>query len=58
VIVDTFTKVKDEASKYGVLINESKTKYLKCTRKQVRGNKLETLRVLNQSNPSSMLVSC
>jgi hypothetical protein len=32
---------KNEASKYGLLINESKTKYMKCTRKQVRENKLE-----------------
>jgi hypothetical protein len=41
VIMDTLTKLKNEASKYGLLINESKTKYMKCTRKQVRGNKLE-----------------
>jgi predicted N-acyltransferase len=31
----------NEASKYGLLINESKTKYMKRTRKQVRENKLE-----------------
>jgi hypothetical protein len=41
VITDTFTELKNEASKCGVLINGSKTKYIKCTRKQVRGNKLE-----------------
>jgi hypothetical protein len=40
-VIDTFTKLKNEASKYGLLINESKTKYMKCTIKQVRGNKLE-----------------
>jgi hypothetical protein len=33
-------KLKSEASKYGLVINESKTKYMKCTRKQVRENKL------------------
>jgi hypothetical protein len=37
-LVDTFTKLKNEVSKYGLLINESKTKY---TRKRVGGNKLE-----------------
>jgi hypothetical protein len=41
VMIDTLTKLKNEASKYGLLINESKTKYTKCTRKQVRKNKLE-----------------
>jgi hypothetical protein len=41
VMIDTLTKLKNEASKYGLLINESKTKYMQCTRKQVRGNKLE-----------------
>jgi hypothetical protein len=41
VVIDTFTKLKNEASKYGLLINENKMKYMKCTTKQVRGNKLE-----------------
>jgi hypothetical protein len=41
VTMDTFTKLKSEASKFGLLINENKTKYLVCTRKQRRGNKLE-----------------
>jgi hypothetical protein len=40
-MIDTLTKLKNEASKYGLLINESKKKYMKHTRKQVRGNKLE-----------------
>jgi hypothetical protein len=40
-MIDTFTKLKNEASKYGLLINESKTKYMKCIRKQVRGIKLK-----------------
>jgi hypothetical protein len=42
VTMDTFTKLKNEASKFGLLINESETKYMMCTRKQRRGNKLET----------------
>jgi hypothetical protein len=41
-MIDMFTKVKNEASKYGLLINKNKMKNMKCTRKQVRGNKLET----------------
>jgi retron-type reverse transcriptase len=43
VMIHTLSKLKNEASKYGLLINESKTKYMKCTgtRKQVRGNELE-----------------
>ena len=39
--MDTFTKLKNEASKFGLLINENKTKYMMCTRKQHRENKLE-----------------
>jgi hypothetical protein len=40
VMMDTFTKLKNEVSKFGLLINENKTKYM-CMRKQRRGNKLE-----------------
>jgi hypothetical protein len=39
--LNMFTKLKNETSKYGLLINENMTKHMKCTRKQVRGNKLE-----------------
>jgi hypothetical protein len=38
VMIDTLTILNNEAAKYGLLINESKTKYIKCTRKQVREN--------------------
>jgi hypothetical protein len=31
VIIDTLTKLKNESSKYGLLINECKAKYMKCT---------------------------
>jgi thiazole synthase ThiGH ThiG subunit len=41
VMIHTFIKLKNETSKYGLLINKSKAKYMKCTRKQVRGNKSE-----------------
>jgi hypothetical protein len=39
--MDTLTKLKHEASKFGLLINKNKTKYMMCTRKQYRENKLE-----------------
>jgi hypothetical protein len=40
-MIDTLNKLKNEASKYGLLINENKTKYMKCTRRQYRENKIE-----------------
>ena len=40
VTMDTLTKLKNEASKFGLLINGNKTKYMMCTRKQHRENKL------------------
>ena len=39
--MDTFTKIKNEASKFGLLINKNKTKYMMYTRKQHRENKVE-----------------
>ena len=39
--MDAFTKLKNEASKFGPLINENKTKYMMCMRKQHRDNKVE-----------------
>jgi len=39
--MDEFTKLKNEASKFGLLINENRTKYMMCTRKQHRENTLE-----------------
>jgi retron-type reverse transcriptase len=39
--IDTLTKLKNEVSKYGLLINESKAKCMKCARKQVRNGKRE-----------------
>jgi hypothetical protein len=42
VTMDMFTKLKNEASKICLVINENKTKSMMSTRKQQRGNKLET----------------
>jgi porphobilinogen deaminase len=39
-LIDTFLKLKNEALKYGLIVNENKTKYLKCTRKQIQDGKL------------------
>ena len=38
VTMDTFTKLKNEAYKFGLLVNENKTKYMMCTRKQHKEN--------------------
>jgi ubiquitin len=39
-LINTFLKLKNEALKYGLIVNENKTKYLKCTRKQTQDGKL------------------
>jgi len=39
--MDMFIKLNNEASKFGLFINENKTKYMMCTSKQYRENKLE-----------------
>jgi hypothetical protein len=39
--MDKFKKLKNDASKFRLQINENKTKYMMRTRKQRRGNKLE-----------------
>jgi len=32
-LIDTFGKLKDISLQYGLIVNENKTKYMKCTRK-------------------------
>jgi len=39
--MDTFTEIKNETSKFGLLLNENKTKSMMCRSKQHRANKLE-----------------
>ena len=39
-MINTLNKLKNEASKYGLSINENKTKYMECTRRQYRENKI------------------
>ena len=33
-LIDTFGKLKDISLQYGLIVNENKTKYMKCTRKE------------------------
>jgi len=39
-LIDTFGKLKDISSQYGLIVNESKTKYMKCTRRENTVGKL------------------
>jgi hypothetical protein len=39
-MTDTFGKLKDISSQYGLIVNESKTKYMKSTRKENTSGKL------------------
>ena len=39
-MIDTFRKLKDISSQYGLIVNESKTKYMKCTRRENTSGKL------------------
>ena len=41
-LIDTFGKLKNISSQYGLIVNENKTKYMKCTRRE---SKLEKLTV-------------
>lgn len=43
-LLETFTKLKDESQKFGLLINENKTKYLKCSK---LNNRTENLNIDN-----------
>jgi NRPS condensation-like uncharacterized protein len=38
-LADTFIKFNEEAQKAGVIINVNKTKYMKCSRNQVKEKK-------------------
>ena len=39
-MIDTFGKLKNISSQYGLIINENITKYMKCTRKEIRADRL------------------
>jgi len=39
-MIDTFKRLKNISLQFGLIVNENKTKYMKCTRKETRLNKL------------------
>ena len=39
-MINTFGKMKNISSQYGLIINENKTKYMKCTRKEIQAERL------------------
>jgi hypothetical protein len=39
-MIDTFKKNKNISLQFGLIVNENKTKYMKCTRKETQLNKL------------------
>jgi hypothetical protein len=43
-LIDTFEKLKNITSQFGLIVNENKTKYIKCTRKEAQ---LDRLKVAN-----------
>jgi hypothetical protein len=40
-LMDTFVKLKEEAKRYGLVVYEGKTKYMKCGGRKTNENKLE-----------------
>jgi hypothetical protein len=40
-LIDTFEKLKSISTQYGLIVNESKTRYMKCTRKENTLDKLQ-----------------
>jgi hypothetical protein len=39
-MIDTFEKVKKILLQFGLIVNKNKTKYMKCTRKETRLDRL------------------
>ena len=39
-MIDPFKKLKNVSLQFGLIVNENKTKYMKCTRKETQLNKL------------------
>jgi hypothetical protein len=40
-LIDTFEKLKNISSLFGLIVNENKTKYVKCTRKEIQFDRLK-----------------
>jgi hypothetical protein len=41
-LINTFQKIKQESEKYGLTINQNKTKYMRQSRTQTNGKEMET----------------
>jgi hypothetical protein len=41
ILIDTFMKMKGEAKRYGLVVNEGQIKYMKCCRRKTNENKLK-----------------
>jgi len=39
-MIDTFEKLKNISLQFGLIVNENKTKYMKCTRKETQLDRL------------------
>jgi hypothetical protein len=39
--MDTFEKLKNISSQFGLIVNENNTKYMKCTRKEIQLDRLK-----------------
>jgi hypothetical protein len=42
ILIDTFCKLKNEAQKFGLIVNNNKTKYLHCARKTIQPTYIDT----------------
>jgi hypothetical protein len=40
-LINTFQKIKQEAEKYGLTVNQNKTKYMRHSRTQTNGKEME-----------------
>ena len=56
-MIDTFKKLKSISLQFGLIVNENKTKYMKCTRKETRLNKLIVDKYIDQVRSFSYLGS-
>jgi hypothetical protein len=54
-MIDTFVKLKNESSKYGLTVNVHKTKYLKCSRRQDQSKHINIENKLNKLNHLNIL---
>jgi wobble nucleotide-excising tRNase len=54
-LMNTFEKLKNISSQFGLMLNKNKTKYMKCTRKEIQ---LDRLKVENMQIDEVRLFIC